>query len=110
MLFESLAAELERPRELSSRVITYVSGTYDIDQDAVGSFLSGDLSKLEDYEIDLILSPLFTPKLRDQAVFAELLGGNSVPRQEWPALIQQLVSRPIRAQLLMPDSRAHAVI
>src|SRR4029077_1660446 len=67
-LFETLAQELERPRELSPRGINYGSGTYSIDKDAVGTFLSNELPKLEEYEIDLVLSPLFTPKLADQAI------------------------------------------
>ena len=109
-LTETLAAELERPRELSARVVNYIGGTYDIDQDAVGPFLLAELPKLEDYEVDLILSPVFTPKLADQAVFAEVLGGDSIPREQWPALIQQLASRPTRGQLVTPDGRSHSVI
>ena len=54
-LLETLAAELERPRELSARVVNYIGGTYDIDPDAVGSFLVTELPKLEDYELDLVI-------------------------------------------------------
>jgi hypothetical protein len=108
-LFETLAQELERPRELSPRVINYVSGTYSVDQEAVGAFLSNELPKLEEYEIDLVLSPVFTPKLADQAIFAELLGRESVPREQWPDLVRQLVERPTRAQLVMPDGSTQSV-
>lgn len=108
-LIEALAAELERPRELSARVLNYISGTYGIDPDAIGAFLVNELPKLEDDEIDLILSPVFTPKLADQSVFAELLGSNSVPRDQWAGLVQQLVARPIRAQLLTLDGQVHIV-
>lgn len=109
-LIETLAAELERPRELSARVVNYIGGTYDIDRDAVGPFLVGELPKLEDYELDLILSPVFTPRLADQAVFAEVLGRESIPREQWPVLIEQLVSRPTRGQLVTPDGQSHSVI
>lgn len=108
-LLETLAAELERPRELSARVLNYIGGTYGMDHDAIGSFLVNELSRLEDYEIDLILSPVFTPRLADQAAVAELLGSDSVPRAQWPALIQQLVTRPTRAQLVTSDGRPHSV-
>lgn len=108
-LLETLAAELERPRELSPRVLNYIGGTYGIDHDAIGPFLVDGLPKLEDYEIDLILSPVFTPKLADQAVFAELLGCASVLREQWPALIQELVTRPTCAQLVTSDGRPHSV-
>jgi hypothetical protein len=100
---------LERPRELPARVLNYIGGTYGVDHDAIGAFLVNELPKLEDDEIDLILSPVFTPKLADQAVFAELLDGESVPRERFPELVQQLVARPVRAQLVMPDGQVHSV-
>lgn len=108
-VLESLAAALERPREVSAQVSAHLVGTYSLTREAVGPFLADQLSKLEDYEIDLILSPLFTPTLRDQAVFAELLGHDSIPKAEWPALIQQLVARPTLAQLVTEDDVAHRV-
>jgi len=90
--------------------MNYIQGTYDIDHNEVGVFLADKLQSLEDYEVDLVLSPLFTPKLSDQAIFADLLGRDSIPRIQWPDLIQELVGRPTRAELLTPDGRAHSVI
>ena len=108
-LLENLAAELERPRAVTAQVADHVLGTYSIDRDALGSFLSTELPKLEDYEIDLILSPLFTPTLQDQAVFAELLGRERVPPEQWPALVRQLVARPTRARIVTEDGQVHLV-
>lgn len=106
---ETLATELERPRELPAQVVNHLSGTYGLDRDAIGTFLVNELPKLEDYEIDLALSPVFTPTLPDQAVFAERLGQESVPAPEWPGLIQQLVARPTRAHLVTADGQTHSV-
>jgi hypothetical protein len=108
-LIETLVQELERPRELPPRVVNYINGHYGIDYDAIGTFLTDDLAKLEDDEIDLILSPVFTPKLVEQSVFAGLLGSDSVPPEKWPALIQELARRPTHAQLVTPDGLSHAV-
>ena len=108
-LIETLAEELERPREVTHQVSNHIWGTYEIDRDAVGDFLDAKLTGLEDYEHDLILSPLFTPKLADQALFAELLGKEPVPKTEWPALVQQLAARPTRAQLVTSDEERHTV-
>ena len=109
-LLKSLASELERPRELSAKVINYIAETYNIDREAIGAFLVGELPKLEDYEVDLILSPVFTPKLADQAVFAELLASEAIPREEWAAYIQKLVEIPTRAHLVTQDKSAHAIV
>jgi hypothetical protein len=108
-LLATLAAELERPRQLLPQVLKHLWGTYSLERDAIGAFLVEELPKLEDYEIDLILSPVFTPNLRAQAVFAELLGVEAVPSAEWPALIQQLVVRPTQATLITEDGSAHAI-
>jgi hypothetical protein len=108
-LLETLAAELERSRRLPAQVVNHLSGTYGLDRDAIGSFLVNALPKLEDYEIDLALSPVFTPTLKDQAIFADLLGQESVPTTKWPGLIQQLVGRPTRAQLITEDGQNHSV-
>ena len=108
-LVEALAAELERPRELSARVVNYIVNNYEVDYDAIGAFLVEELPKLEDYELDLILSPVFTPKLEDQAIFAEKLEAESISRDRWPGLIEQLVARPTRAQLVTSDRRTHRV-
>ncbi len=108
-LLDTLVQELERPRELPAQVAGHLASTYDIGRDAIGRFLTADLLKLEDYELDLILSPVFTPGLNDQAIFARLLGRDSIPRQEWPALVRQLFTRPTRAQLVTADGSAHSV-
>lgn len=108
-LLEPLAAEFDRPRRLSAQVVNYLSGTYGIEREAIGAFLVNELPKLEDYEIDLTLSPVFTPTLNDQAIFADLLGQTSVPRLAWPDLIQHLVTRPTHAQLVTEDGRQHSV-
>jgi hypothetical protein len=108
-LLETLAAELERPRELTAQVVNHLAGTYGLTHEAIGTFLAAELVKLEDYEIDLILAPLFTPTLQDQAVFAELLGRDSIPTSHWPELIQQLVTRPTRAQFVTSDVQTYAV-
>ena len=108
-LLQAVARELERSRDVSAQVVDHLIGTYGLNRDAIGSFLVGELPKLEDYEIDLLLSPLFTPALSDQAIFAELLGSDSVPANEWPELVQQLVAHPTRTQLVTENEQAHSV-
>ena len=108
-LIETIAAQLERPREITMQVANHLLGSYDVERDVIGDFLKDKLSDLEDYEHDLILSPLFTPKLADQAIFAELLGRESIPRDKWPGLVSELVARPVHAQLVTSDRRTHTI-
>lgn len=102
-LLDALAAALEKPRAISRQVVKFLAEQYGIERHEVGAFIASELPKLEEYEIDLILSPLFTPTLQDQAVFAELLGRASIPSEQWPALIEQVVQRPTLAHFVAPD-------
>jgi hypothetical protein len=108
-LIETLAGQLERPREITMQVANHLLGSYDVERDAIGAFLEDKLSALEDYEHDLILSPLFTPKLADQAIFADLLGREYIPREQWPGLIAELLAIPVHGQLVTSDRRRHSI-
>jgi hypothetical protein len=108
-LLTTLAAELERPRRITAQVAKHLSGTYGVGRDGIAAFLVHELPGLEEYEVDLTFSPLFTPTLSDQAVFAELLGPVAVPRSQWPELIRQLVARPIRASLVTESDESLTV-
>ncbi len=108
-LLEVLVAELERPREITAQVVNHLIGTYGVSRDGIGALLVNQMPGLEDYEVDLILSPLFTPTLRDQSVVAGWLGRERVTRAEWPALVRQLAARPTRAQLVADDGPLVAV-
>ena len=109
-LIDTIASELERPRDITTQVAKHLDGAYGVERDAIGPFLEDRLPKLEDDEHDLILSPLFTPKLSDQAMFADLLGSRSIPKNEWPALIQELVNRPTVAHLVTIEQQTHKVV
>lgn len=98
-LMDRLAAELERPREVTPQVLRHLDGAYGVERADIGSFLKDRLPHLEDLEHDLILSPLFTPRLPDQAIFAELLGTDSIPRAQWPGVVGELATRPTTAHL-----------
>ncbi|MEY2411234.1 MAG: hypothetical protein QOF48_3904 [Verrucomicrobiota bacterium] len=103
-LLQLLARELEKPRPLPPQIIKHLASAHGISRDGVREFLIDKLPGLEDYEVEILLSPAFTPGLRDQSVFAGLLGNQSIPETEWPVLIATLASRPTRATLLGEDA------
>jgi len=108
-LLPILAAELERPRIVTAQVARHLADTHGVARENFGVFLVDELPGLEDFEIDLILSPLFTPTIWEQSVIAEFLGCESVPAATWPALVHQLASRPTLARLKTEDDAIHLV-
>jgi hypothetical protein len=73
------------------------------------NFLVEKLPTLEDDEIDLILSPAFTPILIKSGGCAEVLGRNSVPQDQWSALVTLSSLGPTLAQFVTLDGRQHSV-
>lgn len=108
-LMETIAAALERPRAITPQVGKHLADAHDVAREMVGAFLASELSKLEDYEVDLILAPLFTPTLSDQIAVADLLGKESLAASQWAVLVQQLAARPANAQLQTEDGVTHPV-
>ena len=108
-LLETLARELERPRDVTAQVARHLAANYNITDDEIGPFLVETLPMLEEDEVDLILSPLFTPKLADQAVFAAQLGRLSVRLEDQTRLVADAVARPTEANLVTSDEATHGV-
>lgn len=106
-LFERLVSELERPRPLGAQVVRCLTDHFGIEREEVGRFLDEQLLRLDEFEVDLLLSSLFTPKLADQALFAEILVQRSLPAAEWPALIARLAAKPTRGELIDESGLAH---
>jgi len=108
-LGETLARALETPRAISMQVIRHLGDVHGVGREAVGAFLDTELGRLEDYEVELILAPLFTPTLQDQALVAEQLGPESIPPEQWPELVRGLEARPTKAGLQTEAGGTHFV-
>lgn len=106
-LFVRLVEELERPRLLGAQVIRHLTDHYDLAREDIARFLDERLPSLPEEELDLLLSPLFTPKLTDQARIAEVLGEQSLPATEWPEWIRRLHVRPTLGQLVDDGGEGH---
>jgi hypothetical protein len=108
-LLDLIVRELERARDLPAQVIRHLNTTYGTPREELGTFLETELGRLEDYEVDLILSPAFTPTLDDQALVASLLRGRSIPAEEIGAIVRRVVARPTVAHLAAEDGVGHPV-
>ena len=106
---DAVAVELERPRALLKQVVDHLASHYSVSRDELGAFFASQLDALEDFEVDLLFSPLFTPTLTDQAVFSDLLDHQTLPASEWPVLLRKLTERPTVAHLTTEDGTTHAI-
>ena len=107
-VWDCLVAALERPRELTAQTLRHLSANYGVERQDVGAFLDERLAGLEDDELDLTLSSLYTPKLADQAVVADLLGADAIPVGDLPGWVERLEGRPTTGHLVTADGTIHS--
>ena len=105
----AVAVELERPRALLKQVVDHLASHYSVSRDELGAFFTSQLDALEDYEVDLLFSPLFTPTLTDQSLFSDLLDRQTLPASAWPVLVRKLIDRPTVAHLTTEDGITHGI-
>jgi hypothetical protein len=105
-LLDTLAGELARSRPLLKQVADHLCAHYSLGRDELAAFLADQLDSLEDYEIDLIFSPLFTPTLEDQAAFSDLLEAGTIPPAAWPELVRQLAARPVIGRVVVEGEQS----
>jgi hypothetical protein len=106
---DAVAVELERPRALLKQVVDHLASHYSVSRDELGAFFTSQLDALEDYEVDLLFSPLFTPTLTDQSLFSDLLDRQTLPASAWPVLLRKLIDRPTVAHLTTEDGITHGI-
>lgn len=66
-------------------------------------FLDGVLERLEDYEIEIIFGPLFTPKLDELATYSELLFHCRPTQTDLEQLVAELTAEGLASDIVLPD-------
>jgi hypothetical protein len=105
IFLDVLARELARPRPLLKQVTDHLCSHYSLARDELVRFLTDELARLEDYEVDLIFSPMFTPTLEDQAAFSDLLETATLPAIACPELIDRLAALPVIGRVIVEDGQ-----
>jgi hypothetical protein len=90
-------------------VADHAGSHYEVSRDELGGFLENRVAELEEFEMDLLFSPQFTPTLVDQEAFSGLLDRELLPRDRWEDLVAALVARPTVARLVTEDGAEHPV-
>jgi hypothetical protein len=101
-LLKKLAEDLSRERIISLQVRTYIADQYGYDEDQLVRFFDEKVPTLEDYEVDLTFSPLFTPSLEDRAAYAAILGEQALSKAEVHHLSTQLAERNLYGHFITP--------
>ncbi len=99
-ILEQLKKDLTRPRQVTEPISVDITNRYDVPGDAIGTFFTERLQQLEDYEVDITLSSLFTPTQEDRIPYMTLLGAGVLSTEDVKALIRQLEESQPEGQYL----------
>ncbi|MBY0451166.1 MAG: hypothetical protein K2X01_11135 [Cyanobacteria bacterium] len=91
-LLELLKQDLSAPRELSAQVMHVIVDQFGFAEESLAAFFAEKASTLEDFELDLIFSPLFTPSTADRERYVRVLGPDCLQATDLHHLSEALVS------------------
>ena len=96
-LLESLTAEvikrLSLPRPLSPQVSNALADNYSTSEAEYDAFFAEKLTALDDYEIDLVFSPQFTPKPADYDTVCAILGVHQLSLSESASILASVLTQ-----------------
>ncbi len=107
----ALAVEaLTAPRVATAQVLDHILAQHEITSEKVNSWLAEDLAQLEPYELDLLLSPLFTPDFATRLLFEPCLGAGRLTPGEVDDLVERLDSDGLKFTLLHEGASVPTVV
>jgi hypothetical protein len=101
---------LTRPRALTAQILDFLLAHHEVTGENVAGWLREHLEDLESYELDLLLSPLFTPDFAMRARFEEVLGDECFEAAEIDSLMEELVRQRLPMVLLHEEERVEALL
>lgn len=90
LVYELLKKDLCAPRVLLAQVLTYINDQYGYPSTELARFFSEKFPSLEDYEVDLIFSPQYTPAEHNRLEYIPALGEHHLSVAELALLKNRL--------------------
>lgn len=108
-LLEQLRKDLSRPREISDRNAAALMSRLGLER-ALGAFARERLDGQEEFELEILFSPFFTPCQEDRFAYEAFLPDAGVPRDELTDLPAQLAGEELVCSLEEGGERIEVVL
>lgn len=102
-----LRNDLTRPRDLTPQVCRHLASTYELADDEISRFLDEQLPELEEFRVELLFGPLFTPTLENRASYSSLLRTHRCSQEEIDQQMGQLTEEKLDCDLELPTGQSH---
>lgn len=110
-LVKKIIEELSAERVLTKQVLDHLVSHHEVNLENLGEYFQRvretttvEIDDIEDYEIDLAFSPLFTPRLRDRAKYSNLLDQADVRPEETEEIIDSIMQVKCEAKFRYHDA------
>lgn len=101
-IYDRLKSDLLATRRLPDQVVSEITERYNVPHEELLAFFQDKFPTLEDYEVDLVLSPLYTPTQDNKLSYAALLLDQHVSGDDVKDIITQLEAEQLKSTLQTP--------
>jgi hypothetical protein len=103
-LLNTLQQDFETPRLLLPQVIQSLYSQHQVVPEKLSAFFAEVFPTLEEYQVELLFAPQFTPSPQDKARYAAILGAAGLSPQEFALLKQTLLRAGIRVSFNLVEA------
>lgn len=103
-LISKICEELTAERVLTKQVIDHLASHHEVTTDTLSDYFKRvretttvEIDGVEDYEIDLTFSPLFTPRLHDRAKYSRILDTVEVKHEDIETIVDDVMKKKLEA-------------
>jgi hypothetical protein len=102
-----IRSELAKPQVMRAQVLARLTDEFQcLTEDELTLFFEERFNQLEDYEVDLLLSPQFTARIEQQQAFSQQFTYAHYPKNQLDPLVEEILSTPTEAILNTPSGKA----
>jgi hypothetical protein len=110
LILEVLRVDLTAPRILLAQVLDEIADRHGYPENRLPLFFTEKLPQLEDYEVDLLFSPQYTPAEHNRLEYIPLLGPSALTPAEVTRLKRDLNDEGLTVLLRTPDERIEVAV
>ena len=109
-VLDRLVETLTQPRPLTPQVSQYLLAHHEVLAGEIAEWMRKSIGSLESYELELLLSPLFTPDLDAHVQLEEALGKGVLAASEVEDIVGELAAKDLQVALLLDDDTVSASV
>lgn len=102
-LKKELRAALAQPRVLKPQTERHLHEYLDEEAESYQEFFDAAATRLEDYQIEMLFGPVYTPTMAEQARFSDLVTDETPAAAAIAGAVEELADESLRTEISLPD-------